>query len=121
MVAAAGEQRYVPCRKQAEGQAHFIIHPEGYAGAEAEGEVLAVVHSHPNAAPEPSETDRVSVERWGLPWLIVNVPLGYWRLWHPTGYQPLLVGRPFSHGVLDCFSLIRDYFSSTCGGGERGV
>ncbi|QQR47759.1 C40 family peptidase [Myxococcus xanthus] len=115
VVAASGKQRYVPCRNQAEGQAHFILHPEDYARAEAEGEVLAVVHSHPNAAPEPSEADRVSMERWGLPWLIVNVPVGHWRLWHPTGYRPPLVGRPFSHGVLDCFSLIRDYFQERLG------
>ncbi|RKH93607.1 C40 family peptidase [Corallococcus sp. AB038B] len=110
VVLVDGAQRYRPCRNLAAGQAHFVLAPEDYAQAEGEGEVVAVVHSHPNAAPEPSEADRVMMERWGLPWLILNVPVGHWRLYFPDGYRPPLVGRTFSHGVLDCYSLIQDYY-----------
>ncbi|MFY2562217.1 C40 family peptidase [Corallococcus terminator] len=78
VVRVAGELTYRPYRNLAEGQAHFHLAPEDFARAEADGEVVAVVHSHPNAAPEPSEADRVMCERWGLPWLIVNVPVGHW-------------------------------------------
>ncbi|MBZ4402465.1 C40 family peptidase [Myxococcus sp. AS-1-15] len=111
----AGELRYRRCRNLAEGHAHFHLSPEDFALAEAEGEVVAVVHSHPNASPEPSEADRVMCERWGLPWLIVNVPVGHWQVLCPSGYRARLVGRPFSHGVLDCFSLIRDYYAEVVG------
>ncbi|MCP3065729.1 NlpC/P60 family protein [Myxococcus sp. K38C18041901] len=54
-------------------------------------------------------------ERWGLPWLIVNVPVGHWQVLVPSGYRAPLVGRPFSHGVLDCFALIRDYYADVMG------
>ncbi|MBZ4402421.1 C40 family peptidase [Myxococcus sp. AS-1-15] len=111
----AGELVYRPCRNLAEGNAHFHLAPEDFARGEAEGEVVAVVHSHPNVSPEPSEADRVMCERWGLPWLIVNVPVGHWRVLCPTGYTSSLLGRPFSHGVLDCFSLIRDYYREAVG------
>jgi proteasome lid subunit RPN8/RPN11 len=115
IVRAAGELTYRSCRNLAKGQAHFHLAPEDFARAEAEGEVVAVVHSHPNASPEPSEADRVMCERWGLPWLIVNVPVGHWQVLVPSGYRAPLVGRPFSHGVLDCFSLIRDYYAEVVG------
>ncbi|WP_141332211.1 C40 family peptidase [Myxococcus sp. AB025B] len=115
VVRISGDLVYRPCRNLAEGHAHFHLAPEDFARAESEGEVVAVVHSHPNASPEPSEADRVMCERWGLPWLIVNVPVGHWQVLVPSGYRAPLVGRPFSHGVLDCFSLIRDHFAEVVG------
>ncbi|WP_163869601.1 C40 family peptidase [Myxococcus eversor] len=115
VVRVAGELVYRPCRNLAAGQAHFHLAPEDFASAESAGEVVAVVHSHPNASPEPSEADRVMCERWGLPWLIINVPVGHWQVLYPSGYRAPLLGREFSHGVLDCFSLIRDYYRETLG------
>ena len=34
----------------------------------------------------------------------------------PSGFVAPLVGRPFSHGVLDCYALIRDWYKQ-----ERGI
>lgn len=106
---------YLPCRNLAQSQAHFIMAPEDIAAAEGRGPIEAVVHSHPNAAPEPSEADRVMMERWGVPWFIVNWPTGEVREHRPTGYRPPLIGRVFSHGVLDCFALIKDHFAQELG------
>lgn len=104
VISIAGELVFRPCSNPAEGNAQFHLAPEDFARAEQAGEVVAVVHSHPNASPEPSEADRVMCERWGLSWLIVNVPVGHWQVLYPSGYRVPLLGRPFSHGVLDCFS-----------------
>lgn len=110
-----GTEFYVPCLNLADGQAHFIMDPMDIANAEQLGVLKAVVHSHPNAPPEPSQADLVMMERWGIPWLIVNWPTGEAR-WHkPSGYLPPLLGREFSHGVLDCFALVRDYYKLELG------
>jgi proteasome lid subunit RPN8/RPN11 len=106
-----GQERYLPCRNLAASDAHFILHPEDYAAAEERGEVICIVHSHPNLPPLPSEADRVMCEQTGLPWLIVNWPTGAVHTFRPSGYQAPLIGRPFYHGVLDCYTLIRDYYA----------
>lgn len=110
-----GRRRYRPCRNVSGGDAEFEIHAEDWAAAEDAGEVVQVVHSHPYGAPEPSQADRVGCERSGLPWLIVNHPLGHWTEIRPCGYRAPLVGRAFCHGVLDCYTLIRDYYAEQLG------
>ena len=107
-----GKQVYVPCANLAPSPAeHFLISPDDYAKAEDEGEVIRIVHSHPNIAPVPSEADKVGCEGSGLPWLIVNWPTAKIFEFEPSGFEAPLVGRSFHHGVLDCYSLVRDYFA----------
>jgi proteasome lid subunit RPN8/RPN11 len=106
-----GKQRYIPCRNEAEGSEHFYLSAADYARAEDDGEIVAIVHSHPDTAPLPSQADKVSCEKTGLPWLIVNWPTGKHHIHYPEGYVAPLVGREFVFGVLDCYSLIQDHFS----------
>jgi len=113
IVLARGRARYWPCRNTAPDMNHFVLAPEDYAAAADTGEIVAVVHSHPHAPVTPSEADRVACEASGLPWHIVAVPSELWRTLLPTGYRAPLVGRPFAFGVLDCYSLVRDYFRET--------
>lgn len=110
-----GRERYIPCRNIAEKNEHFVMHPEDYAAAEDSGEIVMVVHSHPNIAPLPSPADLVGCEKSGLPWLIVNWPTGAVHDFSPSGYKAPLVGRQFSHGILDCYSLIQDYYAEEIG------
>lgn len=110
VVVHSGREGYWPCKNIAEKQSQFIMDPEDYARAEDSGDILAVVHSHPNASARPSEADRVGCELSGLPWHIVSVPAGAWERFEPSGYKAPLIGRPFVHGVLDCYSLIRDWY-----------
>ncbi len=105
-----GKYKYVPCRNVAESNEHFVIHAEDLANAEDLGTLAMVVHSHPNIPAHPSQADLISCERTGVPWLIVNWPLGTFYQFEPTGYKAPLVGRQFLHGVLDCFTLVRDYY-----------
>lgn len=93
-----------------DGQDRFEIHPEDWAAAEDAGDVLAVVHSHPDACANPSQADRVMCERTGLPWVIVGWPSEAVVMLEPSGYEAPLVGREFLHGVLDCYTLIQDYY-----------
>lgn len=116
VVVVKGRERYVPCRNVAEGSEHFVLPAEDYAAAEDMGEVIAVVHSHPDAPATASEADRVACEASGLPWHIVSWPADDLRTIEPSGYQAPLVGREFAHGVLDCYTLVRDWYQR-----ERGI
>lgn len=110
VVVVKGKQRYVPVRNVAERNEHFVMHPEDQAAAEDLGEVVMVVHSHPNLPATPSQADLVGCEASGLPWLIVNWPTGAVHQFSPSGYIPPLYGREFSHGVLDCYTFIQQYY-----------
>lgn len=110
-----GREEYVPCRNIADSNEHFVMHPLDYADAEDRGSVIAIVHSHPNISPEPSQADRVGCETSGLPWVIVNWPTGAVRIFVPSGYKAPLIGRVFSHGILDCLTLIQDYYKEVLG------
>lgn len=110
IVVVDGRERYVPCRNVAEGSEHFILPPEDYAAAEDMGDIVAVVHSHPDVPAMPSEADLVACEASGLAWHILSWPADDLRTIEPSGYQAPLVGRQFSHGVLDCYTLIRDWY-----------
>lgn len=123
VVIAKGRERYVPCRNMATtASEHFVLAAEDYATAEDYGEVAAVVHSHPDASSRPSEGDRVACEQSGLPWIIVSVMPGgagpsvadVFEM-APEGYTAPLVGRPFQHGILDCWGLCRDWYARTWG------
>lgn len=91
----------------------FCSAPRDYAAAAEIGDIVAVVHSHPNASANPSVADQVQCEASGLPWHIIAWPSGVWSSLEPTGYCAPLIGRPFIHGILDCYSLVRDYYRET--------
>jgi proteasome lid subunit RPN8/RPN11 len=107
-------KKYIPCTNVAEGnkQDEFVISPEEYADAEDMGEVLAVVHSHPDATSKPSARDKAVCSEMGIPWIIVSWPEGDLRVVVPEQFP--LIGRPFVHGTrLDCYGLVRDYYKET--------
>ena len=112
-----GREVYVPCTNSAVSAIeHFVLRGDEYADAEDRGEVIAIVHSHPDASATPSQADRVSCEESRLPWHIVSWPHGELHTLKPCGYEAPLVGRRFVHGVLDCWSLVRDWYAR-----ERGI
>ena len=106
-----GRARYTPCRNVSAEETHFEIAPADFAAVEDQGEIIAIAHSHYALPPTPSMADRVGCEASGLPWLIVGHPGGKAEWLLPEGYQAPLVNREWCHGVLDCYSLVRDYYA----------
>lgn len=106
-----GKEKYIRCNNKAtEPREDFFIDPLDYARAEDLGTIIKVVHSHVYKKPEPSVGDLIEMEKHGLPWIIVNSTTGEWGEFKPSGYKHDLLGRPFKHGILDCYSLVKDYF-----------
>lgn len=111
-----GRRKYFPCRNLAETpDEHFVLDPLQYAETEDQGEIIAVVHSHPKTNAAPSVADRVACEKSGLPWHIVNPQTEVWGYCEPTGFELPFVGREFVFGVVDCYSLCRDWYKRELG------
>jgi proteasome lid subunit RPN8/RPN11 len=121
-----GREQYVPCRNEADSPTQgFVMPGEDYIAVEEAGEITACVHSHPDDSAKASDADRVRCEASGLPWYIVAVhrdpadgstAVAGINSIVPEGYEAPLVGRNFHHGVLDCYTLIRDWYKR-----ERGI
>ncbi|CAO3459800.1 Phage tail assembly protein [Azospirillum argentinense] len=113
--------RYVPLvNRHADPANHFLISDDDYR--RHAGRLQAVVHSHPWRAGDP-ESDRIPP--WpsladmegqlatAVPWVIIptdGAVAGQPVVWGDGAPVPPLKGRPFVHGVTDCYSLIRDYY-----------
>ncbi|EJO0695351.1 C40 family peptidase, partial [Escherichia coli] len=70
-----------------------------------QGEIVALVHSHPGGLPWLSEADRRLQIKSALPWwLVCRGDIHRFRC------VPHLTGRRFEHGVTDCYTLFRDAY-----------
>jgi proteasome lid subunit RPN8/RPN11 len=108
-------KHYIRIRNVANSNQQFVMDAAEQAAAEDKGTVLAVVHSHPKISAKPSQADLVCIEKSQLPWVIMNWPTGAFTVTEPSGYVAPLEGREFSHGVLDCYTLVRDYYQRELG------
>lgn len=116
IVVVKGRRRYIPCRNAAATpDEHFVIETKDYEAAEDQGDVIAIVHSHPASRPEPSQADRVGCNASGLPWIIVNPKIEAWGICKPDDYELPYVGREFVFGIVDCYSLVRDWYDRELG------
>lgn len=97
---------------------HFVLHPLDFGAAEDAGEILAIYHSHCEESPVENVGDKTVSEKNDLPIVCVGLtrkPDGefeepQWNIYKPTGWKHPLENRPFIYGVLDCFTLLQDYY-----------
>ena len=116
LVVVKGRERYIPCRNEAASPDQmFVLSTEDYAAAEDKGEIVAIVHSHPTTLPQPSAADQIACNNTGLPWVIVNPKTEAWGYCEPTAFELPYVGREFVFGVVDCYSLVRDWYNREWG------
>lgn len=121
-------KEYIPCTNIAADDAQFEICDRELVKVELLGKIKAYVHSHPDGNVLPSMPDRVqmnlpivlskkfnddSLLNCSLPWVITNG--SEMAIHEPDGYQAPLLGREYHHGLMDCYTLIKDYYQRELG------
>jgi proteasome lid subunit RPN8/RPN11 len=105
---------YIACRNVAEDPENdFAIHPQDQLRAMKRGKIQMVIHSHPNGPLTPTQADMIGQMKMGVPWAIVPLDedrIGDLVIWGDDEVIPPLIGRPFVHGVTDCYSVVRDAY-----------
>ncbi|MDR8383951.1 C40 family peptidase [Pseudomonas sp. JL2] len=115
LLALGRKQQYFPCKNIAtDPNEEFSIDPEEYSAAEDLGEIIGIVHSHPDATSRPSPRDLAMCEATAMPWHILSWPEGDLRTVVPAGETPLLK-RPFVHGAWDCWQVCADWYKREWG------
>lgn len=110
VIVVKGKEQYIRCENILHSAQNFIMNPEDYANAEDIGTITHIVHSHPSSIPEPSQTDMIGIEQTQLPWIIVNPYSKHHTITNPSGWVLPLIGRQFHHGIIDCLTLVQDYY-----------
>ena len=105
-----GKSKWFPCKNVAENDDDFIIDSKDYIKASYQGDIVAVVHSHPDASPEPSETDVKQCNGLNLDYYIISIPEIQLEHLKPNRVDRPLIGREYEFGVNDCFSLVQSYY-----------
>ncbi len=114
VIQAGSSLSYVECVNTSHDPSNsFLIDPVVYARF---GEKIKyIVHSHPNRSPDPSDADKASCERCNVPFLIYSYPSREIGSYHPSGYKVPLEGRKFVYSIMDCFSMVRDFYRDELG------
>ena len=106
-----GKRVWIPCENTAEDKKEtFIISSTDYLKASLQGDLMAIVHSHPDASPEASEHDKKTSEFLGVPYIIYSLPEVEKYTYTPKYLRSPLLGREYEFGANDCYSLVRDYY-----------
>lgn len=117
---------YYTCQNQAsDPQNYFEISSDDWIEAEKMGEIIAIVHSHPNGEPKLSLADRQLQDLLGLDFILAAPPFikaarrdtppfikgagGIFDL-HFFPKIPPLIGREFIHSKADCYTIFKDFY-----------
>lgn len=97
---------FIPCDNVAEDKEnHFEISAEDYINASEKGEIVALVHSHPQGEPKLSKSDLQTQLYSQLDfWLVCHEEI------HIFPKIQFLIGREFNHGEMDCYTIFRDFY-----------
>ncbi len=103
-------QRFIACRNiHADPENYFTLSPEDKLAAEQHGEIIMIVHSHPDVVDlVPSELDRIQCDYSGVEWGIMSWPDGDFCTISPR-QERAYTGRRWVLGYADCWTLIRDF------------
>ena len=106
-----GKKKWFPCRNVAENEDDFVLSSEDYFDVVKRCDILAIVHSHPDATNEPSITDTNYCNALGIPYWIFSYPEMKLNIVEPKELSHPLIGREYAFGSADCFEAARDWLA----------
>jgi proteasome lid subunit RPN8/RPN11 len=106
------DDRIIECQNSSEDKANsFLILPEDINRINNDMEIVGFYHSHiGNHEMEFSMADKVVSEKTNLPSILYYLPSDSFLVYEPMGYEAPYVNRPNLLGVLDCLTLVQDFF-----------
>ena len=111
LAVSKGKLAWIPCKNIADSDDDFVFDSKEYFKIKKTHDIVAIVHSHPDASCEPSTTDINNCNSLGIPYYIFSYPSMEMHILEPVkNYYPL-IGRTYAFGVQDCFEAARDYYS----------
>jgi len=110
--------KYKPYKNIADDPVNeFKIHSNAYILNE--GNIDFIIHSHcdtetQNDTGHASKSDMLQQIATNVPWCLIHINKygNYTRhfCWGDQLPPQDLIGRPFAHGIYDCYTLVRDYY-----------
>ena len=105
-----GKMKWFPCVNIATDKDDFVIDPKQYIKINRTSDIVAIVHSHPDALNTPSQSDIDHCDAVGIPYYIFSYPDMELHIQQPKHHVQPLLGREYKFGSLDCFESARDYY-----------
>ena len=107
-----GKLKWFPCDNVAPEEEDFIIDSKQYIAISQKCDIVGIVHSHPDASPEPSKLDINYCNTLGIPYYIFSYPEMDLVKLEPVRETKALYGREYEFGVNDCLEAGIDYYAS---------
>lgn len=105
-----GKSFWIPCKNIAEDEEDFVFDSVEYLELKRKYEIVAIIHSHPDASSKASTTDINNCNALGIPYYIFSYPEMDLNIVTPANYKNPLIGREYKFGHKDCFEAARDWY-----------
>ncbi len=107
-----GRLKWFPCTNLANNNDDFIMDSKQYLEIKRTAEIVGIVHSHPDASCEPSDSDINNCDALCIPYYIFSYPDLELHVQQPKHNTVSLIGREYIFGVQDCFEASKDWYST---------
>lgn len=106
-----GTLEWHPCQNVADDKLNnFKIAAKDFITLVLQGDIEAVVHSHPDSSCQPSASDKKASEHLKIPYHIYSFPEVEKCIYTPKKKANPLVGRVYDFNTSNCYTIVRDYY-----------
>lgn len=105
-----GKALWFPCKNIAADDEDFKFSSKEYLTIKSKHDIIAIIHSHPDAESTPSDLDKAVCDTLGIPYYIFSYPEMDLSIYTPKEHKKPLVGREYLFGVSDCYEASKSWY-----------